>query len=61
MLNTVLCKLNLGHHWVTEKDQDGTFRKHCSRCGKYDRRTATWTGHLAPGDRPPQHGSREFF
>lgn len=56
MLRALLCRLNVGHHWLAERVPDGGFRRRCTRCGKYDRRTASWSGHLAAGDHP---GNRE--
>ncbi len=35
MLRALLCRLNLGHHWVAEPDPDGGFRRRCRNCGKY--------------------------
>ena len=61
MLNTLLCKLNLGHHWLTEAGQNENFRRRCTKCGKLDRRTPTWSGHLAEGDRHPHQDSRKYF
>lgn len=61
MLKSLLCKLNLGHHWLLEEEPKGTFRRRCTRCGKYDQRTQTWSGHLDSGDRPPQHDSRKYY
>ena len=52
MLNTLLCKVNLGHHWLAETDQDGKFARHCTKCGKVDRRAVTRSGRRAY-DGPP--------
>jgi hypothetical protein len=60
MLKTLLCKMNLGHHWVGETDKDGNFRRKCRNCGKYDRR-AKWSGHLADGDHPVHPNSRTYW
>ncbi|MFJ6155784.1 hypothetical protein ACIQF8_07375 [Pseudarthrobacter sp. NPDC092184] len=51
MLKTLLCKINLGHHWVAEADRDGNFTRHCVKCGKVDRH-AGWSEHLSDRDRP---------
>jgi Prophage protein (DUF1660) len=61
MLKTLLCKLNLGHHWLAAADPDGSLRRHCTRCGKYDRRGAKWFRRLAKGDRPADDGSEGVF
>jgi hypothetical protein len=60
MFQTLLCRLNVGHHWQTVEDPKGTFRRRCTLCGKADRRVDTWSGHLAQGDRPPEHDSRKY-
>jgi hypothetical protein len=60
MLKALLCKLNLGHHWVAETDKEGNFRRRCNACGKYDHRPK-WSGHLARGDRPPNPDGRAIF
>lgn len=52
MLRAFLCRINLGHHWLAELAPDGGYRRRCTRCGKYDRKSAAWSGHLADGDRP---------
>jgi hypothetical protein len=59
VLRTILCKLNLGHHWAAEADGTGSFRRVCVHCGKYDSHGSRWSGHLAGGDRPsrPDWGS----
>jgi hypothetical protein len=49
MLKALLCRVNLGHHWLADTDQDGNFRRRCTRCGKVDRRVAKWPGLHAPG------------
>ena len=61
MLKKLLCKVNLGHHWLTVEEPKGTFRRHCTYCGKIARRADTWSGHLDHGDRPPEHDSRKYF
>jgi len=52
MLKTVLCKTNLGHHWVAEADSDGNFTRHCVNCGKVDRHGARWSERLTDRDHP---------
>jgi hypothetical protein len=47
-----LCRLNVGHHWLAERQPDGGYRRRCTRCGKYDRRSQDWSGHLDARDRP---------
>ena len=61
MLNTLLCKVNLGHHWLAQADPDGTLLRRCARCGKYDRRGAKWFRRLAAGDRPDDDGADGVF
>lgn len=61
MLTTLLCTLNLGHHWVAQSDADGTLLRHCTKCGKYDRRGARWSRRLATGDRPSDGGAEGVF
>jgi hypothetical protein len=51
MIQALLCRLNIGHHWLAETDSDGGFRRHCTKCGKYDP-SAKWSGHLSAQDRP---------
>lgn len=42
MLQKMMCKLNLHHHWHVESAEDGSGRyRRCTRCGKYDR---DWDG-----------------
>lgn len=55
MFQTLLCRLGVGHHWLAEMDKNGGYRRRCVKCGKYDRRSASWSGHLAQNDHP---GSR---
>lgn len=50
MLKTLLCKTNLGHHWVAEADSDGNFKRHCVNCGKVDRHGARWSERLIDRD-----------
>jgi hypothetical protein len=52
MLKTLLCKTNLGHHWVAEADGDGNFTRHCVYCGKVDPHGARWSERLSDRDRP---------
>ena len=52
MIGALLCRLNIGHHWLAERTPDGGFRRRCTKCGRYDRRSQSWSGHLEPGDRP---------
>jgi hypothetical protein len=44
MFKTLLCKINLAHHWLATEVQDGSFRRRCARCGKYDRHIKTLSG-----------------
>jgi hypothetical protein len=39
MLTTLLCKLNLGHHWVAEADRDGNFSRRAA--GIAEKKTGT--------------------
>jgi hypothetical protein len=32
----LLCRLNLHHHWVSERSLDGEWYRRCSKCGKDD-------------------------
>ena len=59
MLTTLLCKLNLGHHWLAQADPEGTLLRHCTKCGKYDRRGAKWFRRLAKSDRPAEGDGSE--
>jgi hypothetical protein len=52
MLKILLCKINLGHHWVAESDRDGNFSRYCLNCGKVDRHGARWSQRLSAGDHP---------
>ncbi|MCU1515536.1 MAG: hypothetical protein JWQ75_257 [Pseudarthrobacter sp.] len=52
MLKTLLCKLNLGHHWVAEADQEGKFRRRCRNCGKYARHGVGRSRDSAADDHP---------
>lgn len=52
MIRALLCRLNIGHHWLAETNSNGDFRRRCIRCGKYDPHSARWSGHLSAGDRP---------
>ena len=52
MLKALLRKINLGHHWVAEADRDGTFTRHCVKCGKVDPHAARWSERLSDRDRP---------
>lgn len=36
MLKNLMCKLNLGHAWHVEHNEDGSRYRPCTRCGKYD-------------------------
>lgn len=36
MLKNLMCKLNLGHDWHVEHNEDGSRYRRCTRCGKYD-------------------------
>lgn len=59
MLTTLLCKLNLGHHWLAQAGPDGTLLRHCTKCEKYDRRGGRWLRRLAAGDRPTEGDGTE--
>ena len=59
MLITLLCKVNLGHHWLAQSDSDGALLRHCTKCGKYDRRGAKWFRRLAKADRPAEGDGSE--
>ena len=37
MLKMLLCKLNVGHDWHVEHNDDGGRYRRCRRCGKEDR------------------------
>lgn len=52
MIRALMCRLNVGHHWLVERTPDGGFRRRCTKCGKYGRRSQRWSGHLEAGDRP---------
>ena len=54
MLRALMCRLNLGHHWLADldTDTDGGFRRHCVRCGKVDPHMARRAGPLAERDHP---------
>ena len=52
MLKTLLCKVNLGHHWLAETDPDGNFVRRCTNCGKLDRHGGGRSGRPAY-DGPP--------
>jgi len=56
MLANLLCKVNLGHHWLAESTTDGRFRRRCTKCGKYDARGENWSGRLDPRDHPHEPG-----
>jgi hypothetical protein len=60
MLRKLLCTLNVGHHWLAETDQDGTLRRHCIHCGKYDHSGARWSGRRVAGDYPAEPGGTDF-
>lgn len=34
MIQALLCKFNLHHHWHVEHAEDGGLYKRCLRCGK---------------------------
>lgn len=51
MIQILLCRLNIGHHWLAEADSDGGVRRRCTKCGRYDQ-SARWSGHLSARDRP---------
>ncbi|MDQ0691519.1 hypothetical protein [Arthrobacter sp. W4I7] len=53
MLKTLLCKINVGHHWVAAADPDGNFNRHCVNCGKVDAHVARWPDRLSARDHPP--------
>ena len=57
MLTTLLCRVNLGHHWAALSGPDGTLLRHCTKCGKHDRLGARWHRRLAAGDRPAEGGT----
>lgn len=48
MIKRLLCRVNLGHHWLAEADAEGNFRRRCRNCGKYARRGAR----MGKGSRP---------
>lgn len=52
MIRALLCRLNIGHHWLAETNSEGGFRRRCSRCGGYHRHNAKWPRYLSGGDRP---------
>jgi hypothetical protein len=52
MVRALLCRLNIGHHWLAETTSDGWFRRRCIKCGRYDRHNAKWPRHLSADDRP---------
>lgn len=56
MLKALLCKINLGHHWLAQEDNDGNFSRHCVNCGKVDRHGAMWSERLSDRDHP--HATR---
>ncbi len=61
MLTTLLCRLNLGHHWLAQAGPDGALFRHCTKCGKYDRRGAKRFRRLAKNDRPTDGGIEGVF
>lgn len=50
MFKTLLCRMNLAHHWLATEVQDGHFRRRCTKCGKYDRHSKTVSGRIGSGD-----------
>ena len=40
----LFCRLNLHHHWHTERTEDGSLYRRCRRCGKDDTRTGSVSG-----------------
>jgi hypothetical protein len=56
MFKTLLCRMNLGHHWMATEVQDGDFRKRCTKCGKYGRPIKTVSGDVGSGD-PANHSN----
>lgn len=54
MLRTLLCRLNLGHHWMADVDTDADvgFRRYCVRCGKVDPHIARRASYRAERDHP---------
>jgi hypothetical protein len=61
MLKTLLCKTNLGHHWVAEADRDGNFTRHCAYCGKVDPHGARWSERLSQRDHPTHSNYADPF
>jgi hypothetical protein len=52
MIRALLCRLNIGHHWLAETDSEGWPGRRCSNCGRYDRHHAKWPKYLSAADRP---------
>ena len=42
----LLCRLNLHHHWHTERTEDGSLYRRCRRCGKDNPSTGSAPGNM---------------
>jgi hypothetical protein len=60
-LDNLLCKLNIGHHRLAEANPDGTFYRHCVKCGKADSHSDRWSGRIARGDHRGDPNSGQFI
>lgn len=49
MFKTLLCRMNLAHHWLATEVQDGYFRRRCTKCGRYDRHSRMVPGRIGRG------------
>jgi hypothetical protein len=62
MFKTLLCRLNLAHHWLATEVQDGYFRRRCTKCGKYESHRKTVSRGIGSGDpaNPSDRGLNDF-
>jgi hypothetical protein len=50
MFKTLLCRMNLAHHWLATEVQDGYFRRRCMKCGKYDPHSKALSERIGSGN-----------